>query len=70
MADFFGNLKKNLTEVADVVAKKTIENQVIFLKSWNEWGEGNYMEPDLQYGKQYIYALRSVIEEYNSKFNK
>lgn len=25
MADFFGNLKKNLTEVADVVAKKTGE---------------------------------------------
>lgn len=28
------------------------------LKSWNEWGEGNYMEPDLKYGKKYILALK------------
>ena len=33
------------------------------LKSWNEWGEGNYMEPDLKFGKEYIKALRDAIEE-------
>ena len=39
------------------------------LKSWNEWAEGNYMEPDLQFGKGYIRAMRSVLEEYmNAKF--
>jgi len=27
------------------------------LKSWNEWGEGNYMEPDLKYGTKYIDIL-------------
>ena len=33
------------------------------LKSWNEWAEGNYMEPDLKYGKGYIQALRKAIED-------
>ena len=54
-----------------VVAKKAIQtvshkspqHQIIFLKSWNEWGEGNYMEPDLTNGRGYIDALRQAIEE-------
>ena len=36
---------------------------IIFIRAWNEWGEGNYMEPDLKYGKGYIKALRDAINE-------
>ena len=39
------------------------KNRVAFLKSWNEWGEGNYMEPCLRYGHGYIRALRKALEE-------
>ena len=42
---------------------KNKKNRVVFLKSWNEWGEGNYMEPCLRYGHGYINALRKAIEE-------
>lgn len=47
-------------EVLSVVSQK--ENKLVFLRSWNEWGEGNYMEPDLKYGKGYINALRRAID--------
>jgi hypothetical protein len=30
---------------------KPEEDQIIFIKSWNEWAEGNYLEPDMKYGK-------------------
>ena len=40
------------------------KNKLIFLKSWNEWGEGNYMEPDLRYGKGYIDTLGKIVKEY------
>ena len=34
------------------------------VKSWNEWGEGNYLEPDLKYGKGFIKALRAAIDKH------
>ena len=46
------------------IAKEKKETEpVVFLKSWNEWGEGNYMEPDLKYGHSYINALTEVLKE-------
>lgn len=47
----------------DIVKDKPVEKQLIFIKSWNEWGEGNYMEPDLEFGTGYIDALREAIDE-------
>lgn len=40
---------------------KQKRNKVIMLKSWNEWGEGNYMEPDLKYGKENINILSETM---------
>lgn len=51
--------KEHAKQVLDCAAKK--ENKVVFLKSWNEWGEGNYMEPDMKFGKGYIKALRELL---------
>lgn len=45
----------------DAVLKK--DNPIIVLKSWNEWGEGNYMEPDTINGHGYIDALNKAIND-------
>ena len=41
---------------------KPQEQKYAFLKSWNEWGEGNYMEPDLKYGLEYINVLSQELK--------
>jgi hypothetical protein len=51
----------------EAIKNKTTEHQILFLKSWNEWGEGNYMEPDLKFGKGYINALKKAIADYSKK---
>lgn len=58
---------KHADEVLNEIKQKPKEDQVVFLKSWNEWGEGNYMEPDLKWGKSFIFALRKAIDRFEKK---
>ena len=44
--------------------KHNSQSPFVMIKSWNEWGEGNYLEPDLRYGKGFIKALRAVINKH------
>jgi hypothetical protein len=62
-----GLFKKHCDDVLKSVSKKPENAQICFLKSWNEWGEGNYMEPDLKYGHGYINALKQSLSDLKMK---
>lgn len=53
--------KKQVSTVLHNLSRKRLK--ILMVKSWNEWAEGNYMEPDLISGKDYIQALREAVEE-------
>lgn len=55
--------KRNITQALELVQDRPEEQKLIFAKSWNEWGEGNHLEPDLKYGKGYLDVLSSLINK-------
>lgn len=57
----------SIEKALQLIANKQPEHQILFLKAWNEWGEGNYVEPDLKFGHGYILAIRSAIENFKRK---
>lgn len=56
---FFSGARKAI----ELVQEKDMDHRIIFINSWNEWGEGAYMEPDQKYGHGYIKALRKALLE-------
>ena len=55
--------RKHVRSVLGSVFSKEKEHRLIFLRSWNEWGEGNYIEPDLRFGRSFLEVLRSEIRD-------
>lgn len=56
--ELFGEfLRKAIKKVEDYPDQE----KIIFIKSWNEWAEGNYLEPDLIHGRKYLQACKKEI---------
>lgn len=36
-------------------------DSIIFVNAWNEWGEGTYLEPDTEFGRGWLEAIKSAL---------
>lgn len=50
-------LEETVASVADVRA----EENYLFIVAWNEWAEGNHLEPDQRFGRAFLEATRAVL---------
>jgi len=46
--------------IAETEARHEGQERLVWVNAWNEWGEGNHLEPDLTCGHNYLAALRSA----------
>jgi len=60
-----GLFQSYLSKAIDLVRRKRPEERIVFLKAWNEWAEGNYVEPDSEFGHQYLDAMRRALYSSN-----
>ncbi|MFA5927406.1 MAG: glycoside hydrolase family 99-like domain-containing protein, partial [Patescibacteria group bacterium] len=37
------------------------ENKLLFINAWNEWGEGNHLEPCQQWGREYLDSTKKIL---------
>lgn len=40
----------------------TPEENFVFINAWNEWAEGNHLEPSVRWGREYLEATRRALE--------
>ncbi|WPP52628.1 glycosyltransferase WbsX family protein [Catalinimonas niigatensis] len=53
--------RSHIKEAINIAVNKSNNNNIVFLKSWNEWAEGNYIEPDIDNGRSYLEVLKEEI---------
>jgi lipopolysaccharide biosynthesis protein len=53
--------RRHLRQAMARVADNRPEERIVFLKAWNEWAEGNYVEPDQQWGHAYLDVIRQEL---------
>lgn len=58
--------RKHIDDVFKYIRNKESEHNIVMLKSWNEWGESNYVEPDLKYGTSFLDVLYDEVVKFDS----
>ena len=56
--------KEHIKEALNYSSRYSADKNIVFIKSWNEWAEGNYLEPDQKWGHAYLDALRETLHEF------
>lgn len=57
----------HVRQVFEQVRGRPHEENIVFVKSWNEWAEGNHLEPDLRHGCAYLAALRDELQRFGGQ---
>ena len=57
---------KWLTNILKKFKPFSKDENFIFINAWNEWAEGNHLEPDMKWGRKYLEISKEIINLYNN----
>ena len=61
--ELFGKL---CTKAFEQTSNKSENEKIVIIKSWNEWAEGNYLEPDQKHGLAFLEAYKRSLNKFQS----
>lgn len=50
-----------LAKTIKSIDKRALDEKIVFINAWNEWGEGNHLEPDQKFGRGYLEATKRAL---------
>jgi hypothetical protein len=53
-----------LSDACFQAQKHPNQHALVFINAWNEWAEGNFLEPDMYYGHSYLLAMQKALSRF------
>lgn len=62
--------EKMCLKVFEETEEKKPAEKFVIIKSWNEWAEGNYLEPDQKHGTAYLETFQKALKKHTAAINR
>lgn len=53
--------KESLVNAVEVIKHNPSDEKIVFINAWNEWAEGNHLEPCRKFGHDFLNAIKEVF---------